>query len=113
MDDKSDYSFDVLFAAVDRHLRMKREDAMQEALSRGLMGVSDRAATGPEPKTGRAKHGDKPKKRPSSAPPGGGKASSGNSKDTTGPCHAFQTGTCTRGQDCGKAPVNGTSDPGH
>ncbi len=36
--DNSDYSFEFLFEAANRYLRTTRENAMQEALSRGLMG---------------------------------------------------------------------------
>ena len=44
--DKSDYSFEYLFESANRYLLMKRDDAMQDALSRGLMGTTDRAAPG-------------------------------------------------------------------
>ena len=46
LDDTSAYSSEHLFAAATRYLLMKREGAMQEALSRGLMGTTDRAAPG-------------------------------------------------------------------
>ncbi len=70
---------------------MKREDDMQEALSRGLMGVSDRVAPGIDPQ-GKGKKGDKPQKRPGSAPPGGGKASGGKKQgEKQISCYAFQT----------------------
>ncbi len=44
--DKSAYSLEYLFESANRYLLMKREDAMQDALSRGLMGTTDRAAPG-------------------------------------------------------------------
>ena len=44
--DATDHSFEFLFEAANRYLRMKREDSMQEQLSRGLNGASDRALPG-------------------------------------------------------------------
>ena len=58
--DKSGYSFQYLFDAADRYILMKREDAMQELLSRSLMGATDRAAPGVDPKPkGTGGKGDK------------------------------------------------------
>ncbi len=37
LENKADYSFECLFEAANWYLLMKREDAMQEALSRGFM----------------------------------------------------------------------------
>ena len=63
---------------------MKREDALQEALSRGLMGATDRAAPGVDPKPKGMGKGDTSKReRPESAPPGGGKASAGEGTQNT------------------------------
>ena len=57
---------------------MKREDAMQEALSRGLTGTSDRAAPGIDPTLKGKGKGDKSKReRHKSAPAGGGKLALG------------------------------------
>ncbi len=57
--DKSDYSFEYLFESANRYLLMKREDAMQDALSRGLMGTTDRAAPGiPQRPKGKGKATD-------------------------------------------------------
>ena len=41
--DSSDHSFELFFNAVNRHIRMKREDSVQEALSRGLTGSTEKA----------------------------------------------------------------------
>ena len=38
--DATDHSFEYLSEAANRYLRMKREDSMQEQLSRGLNGAS-------------------------------------------------------------------------
>ena len=58
--DKPDYSLEYLFEAANRYLLMKREDAVQDALSRGLMGTTDRAAPGiPQQLKGKGK-GDRP-----------------------------------------------------
>ncbi len=78
--DKSDYSFECLFESANRYLLMKREDAMQDALSRGLMGTTDRDAPGiPQTPKGAGK-GDRPnsvpRERSKSSPPGGGEAPS-------------------------------------
>jgi hypothetical protein len=43
LDNRADYSFEYLFEAATRYLLMQREDSMQEALSRGLMGTADKA----------------------------------------------------------------------
>ena len=49
----TDHSFEFLFEAATRYLRMKREDSMQEQLSRGLNGASDKALPDIDPQ-GRA-----------------------------------------------------------
>ena len=49
--DRSDYSFEYLFESASWYLLIKREDAVQDALSRGLMGTTDRAAPGAPPKS--------------------------------------------------------------
>ena len=49
---------------------MKREDAMQDALSRGLTGSTDKAALATHPK-GKGKGDNRGKGRSNSAPPGG------------------------------------------
>ena len=86
MDDKSDYSFIYLLDAANRCILMKREDAMQESLSRSLMGTTDRAAPGVEPKPKGKGNGDKSKReRSKSAPPGGSKASAGKGKPENRP----------------------------
>ncbi len=55
--DATDHSFEFLFEAASRYLRMKREDSMQEQLSRGLNGASDKALPGIDPKgNGEAKN---------------------------------------------------------
>ncbi len=44
--DATDLAFEFLFEAAKRYFRMKREDSMQEQLSRGLNGASDGALPG-------------------------------------------------------------------
>jgi uncharacterized protein (DUF1684 family) len=51
--DATDHSFEFLFEAANRYLRMKREDSMQEQLSRGLNGASDKALPGIDPEMGK------------------------------------------------------------
>ncbi len=41
-----DHSYEHLWDAATRYLRMKREDHLQESISRGLTGSTDRAAPG-------------------------------------------------------------------
>ena len=48
--DATDQSFEFLFEAANRYLRMKREDSIQERLSRGLNGASDKTLPGIGPK---------------------------------------------------------------
>jgi hypothetical protein len=57
----TDYSFEWLWEASNRHLLMKREDYMQESLSRGLNGASGQAAPATYPK-GKGKKGNSEKK---------------------------------------------------
>ncbi len=110
LESKADYSFEYLFEAANRYLLMKREDAMQEALSRGLMGTSDRAAPGIDPTPKGTGKGDKSKsERPESAPPRRRATGAGKGKPKSkSACFAFQTGTCTRGKDCGYAHAKET-----
>ncbi len=64
-DSPQDHSFEFLWEAVTRYLRMKREDAMQEQLSRGINGASDKAVHGIDPKgKGHAKKGKDNRSRP-------------------------------------------------
>ncbi len=62
LDDKSDHSFEFLFEAANWHVLMKREDAMQEALSRGLMGTTESAAPGVDPTSKGKSKGDNSKR---------------------------------------------------
>jgi hypothetical protein len=107
LDDKSDYSFQYLFAATDRYILMKRDDAMPESLSRSLMGSPDRAAPGADSKLKGKGKGDQPEgERPERATPGGGNACGGKGTPKGKyACFASQTSTCTRGKDCGHAHI--------
>ena len=71
LDDKSDYTLDYLWKSSERYSLMRREDAMQDALSRGLEVSTDKAAPCPSPQGKGGTWGNKGKGRSSSAPPGG------------------------------------------
>jgi hypothetical protein len=97
--DATDHSFEFLFEAANRYLRMKREDSMQDQLSRGLNGASDRALPGIDPKgegkTSNVKF-DKSRQNAGSPSPRGTASGKGKGKEQgNGVCYAYQKGACT------------------
>ncbi len=108
--DRSEYSFGYLFEAAHRYLLMKREDAMQDALSQGLMGTTDRAAPGipnDHREKGTATDPDVSQENdPNILLQEVGKPISGKGEPKgKSACFAYQTGTCARGRDCGYAHI--------
>ena len=113
--DATDQSFEFLFEAANRYLRMKREDSMQEQLSRGLNGASDKALPGIDPRgKGKTKNVKADKSRQRGGPPNPNGTNPGKQREgkrREGVCYAYHKGTCTKGKECAYAHVKEISSP--